>query len=101
MPAGGINQLETGGTGRGQPPDHGRGKNLEAAPDTVTPGLGQEIAWADVIPPEQWAIYKDAVRAARRARVRFLLGGGFGLAAYTGRWRNTKDMDIYVLPAER
>jgi hypothetical protein len=101
MPAGGINQLETGGTGRGQPPDRARGKNPEAAPDTVTPGLGQEIAWADVIPPEQWAIYKDAVRAARRAKVRFLLGGGFGLAAYTGRWRNTKDMDIYVLPAER
>jgi hypothetical protein len=63
--------------------------------------LGHEIAWADVIPPDQWTIYKDAVQAARRANIGFLLGGGFGLAAYTGRWRNTKDMDVYVLPGER
>ena len=37
----------------------------------------------------------------RRAGVRFLVGGGFGLASYTGRWRNTKDIDFYILPSDR
>ena len=62
---------------------------------------GQEIAWIDVIPSDQWPLYRQAIQAVRRAGVRFLVGGGFGLAAYTGRWRNTKDMDLYVLPADR
>src|SRR5437879_9483579 len=65
------------------------------------PPAGQEIAWADVIPPDQWALYKQAIQAMRRAGVRFLVGGGFGLASYTGRWRNTKDMDFYILPSDR
>jgi len=62
---------------------------------------GQEIAWVDVIPPDQWALYKQAIQAVRRAGIRFLVGGGFGLAAYTGRWRNTKDMDLYIVPSDR
>jgi len=62
---------------------------------------GQEIAWIDVIPADQWPLYRQAIQAVRRAGIRFLVGGGFGLAAYTGRWRNTKDMDLYVLPADR
>lgn len=62
---------------------------------------GEEIAWGDVIPSDQWAIYRDAINAARAANIPFLVGGGFGLAGYTGRWRNTKDMDLYVLPEGR
>jgi hypothetical protein len=30
-----------------------------------------------------------------------MLGGAFAMAAYTGRWRNTKDMDLFVLPSQR
>jgi hypothetical protein len=37
----------------------------------------------------------------RNAGVRFVLGGGFALAAYTGRWRNTKDIDFYILKPDR
>ena len=61
---------------------------------------GHEIIWADVIPPDQWAVYKDALQGARRGNIPCLLGGGFGLAGYTGRWRNTKDMDLYVDPSD-
>jgi len=61
---------------------------------------GQEISWIDVIPDEQWATYKEALEGARSAGIPSLLGGGFGLAAYTGRWRNTKDMDLYVRPKD-
>ena len=31
----------------------------------------------------------------------FLIGGGFALATYTGRWRDTKDIDLYVHPRDR
>jgi hypothetical protein len=33
--------------------------------------------------------------------VRFLLGGGFAMSTYIGRWRETKDIDFYVLPKNR
>jgi hypothetical protein len=30
-----------------------------------------------------------------------MLAGAFSLASYTGLWRNTKDLDFYVLPEDR
>jgi hypothetical protein len=57
--------------------------------------------WASIIPDEQWAVYLDAIRVTRGTDARFLLGGAFGLAAYTGRWRNTKDLDFFVLPSDK
>jgi hypothetical protein len=57
--------------------------------------------WASIVPDEQWAVYLDAIKATRKTGARFLLGGAFGLAGYTGRWRNTKDLDFFVLPADK
>ncbi len=57
--------------------------------------------WAAIIPDPQWSVYLDAIRATRKTGARFLLGGAFGLAAYTGRWRNTKDLDFFVLPTDK
>lgn len=57
--------------------------------------------WADIIPQNEWAIYLKAIAAVRPVRWPFFLGGAFGLACYTGRWRNTKDLDLYVLPEHR
>jgi hypothetical protein len=59
------------------------------------------MEWANLIPPEQWAIYCSAIEAIRLTGCGFLLGGAFGLAVYTGRLRNTKDLDLFVLPNER
>jgi hypothetical protein len=59
------------------------------------------VEWAQTIPEGQWTFYRRAIVALREAGVRFILGGGFALAAYMGRWRNTKDMDLYILPEER
>ncbi len=56
--------------------------------------------WAGSIPDNEWAHYADAIGALREAGVNFLLGGGFAFAAYTGRWRNTKDIDFYVEPKD-
>jgi hypothetical protein len=59
------------------------------------------VPWPDIIPAGQWANYRSAIEASRNAGLRFLLGGGFALATYTGRWRNTKDIDFYILPRDR
>ena len=57
--------------------------------------------WASIVPDEQWSTYLDAIRVTRKTGAGFLLGGAFGLAAYTGRWRNTKDLDFFVLPSDK
>jgi hypothetical protein len=57
--------------------------------------------WMRLVPDEQWAVYLSALDAARETNTRHLLGGAFGLAGYTGRWRNTKDLDLYILPEQR
>ena len=57
--------------------------------------------WIDLIPLEQWEVYRRAIAAVRSLDIPFLLGGGFSLATYIGRWRNTKDIDFYILPQHR
>lgn len=59
------------------------------------------FAWADAISDEQWTTYHEAILAVRNAGVRSLLGGGFALATYTGRWRCTKDIDFYIFRRDR
>lgn len=60
-----------------------------------------EPAWTRTIADEQWCVYRDAIRVARKTGARFLVGGAFGLARYTGRTRNTKDLDFFVLPSDK
>jgi hypothetical protein len=57
--------------------------------------------WAATIPNEQWERYLEAIHRVRKTGARFLLGGAFGLASYTQRWRNTKDLDLFVLPSDK
>jgi hypothetical protein len=54
-----------------------------------------------LIPENQWSIYRQAFAAVRATGRPFLLGGGFGLAIYMDHWRNTKDIDFYILPEDR
>jgi len=61
----------------------------------------KHLDWTEHIPDGEWAIYDSAIQAARRTGNRFMLAGAFSLACYTGRWRNTKDIDFYILPRER
>lgn len=53
------------------------------------------------LPQEDWAVYGKVMQAARTCGLRFALGGGFAVSFYTGAWRNTKDLDLYVLPQDR
>jgi hypothetical protein len=57
--------------------------------------------WPDVIPESEWSVYQAALEAANTSGAPFLIGGGFALAFYVGRWRDTKDIDFYVLPGQR
>jgi hypothetical protein len=81
------------GNSRAQPHDRKSGGNLNNLP--------APIQWPDIIPAGQWANYRSAIEAVRNTGLPFLLGGGFGLAVYTGRWRNTKDIDFYIHPRDR
>lgn len=57
--------------------------------------------WHGTVSDDDWRVYEPVLTKAERAGVRFALGGAFALAAYTGHLRNTKDLDIYVLPSEK
>jgi hypothetical protein len=47
---------------------------------------------------ERQAVYSLGLRTLVDAKVPFLVGGGYGLFTYLGRWRNTKDIDIFIEP---
>ncbi|MEO5804459.1 MAG: nucleotidyltransferase family protein, partial [Verrucomicrobiota bacterium] len=64
-----------------------------------TPRL--KTTWTKFIADEEWAAYEAAIHVVRKAKVEFLIAGAFGLAVYTGRWRNTKDLDLLILPKDR
>src|SRR5512145_3139965 len=55
----------------------------------------------DYVPDEQWEIFRGAIDAVRALQVPFALGGGMAISFYTGLWRNSKDIDLYVLPQHR
>jgi len=62
------------------------------------PGLSE---WASIVPDVEWGVYLRAIKAVRPLSWPFLIGGAFGLACHTGRWRNTKDIDFFVLADHR
>jgi hypothetical protein len=70
-----------------------------------TLSLEQQIArcasWPERFPEEQWRIYKQVIAEARKRELRFAVGGGLAAMTYAGQWRNTKDIDLYVLPQDR
>ena len=41
-----------------------------------------------------------AIRVLQRAGVPFLVGGAYAYAHYTGIYRDTKDLDLFVRPAD-
>ena len=59
------------------------------------------VDWDSLIPPEQWAIYRCVLDRASAEGLKFALGGGLAVGLYTGTPRNTKDLDIYILPEDR
>src|SRR5258706_2642889 len=86
------NSHRSGRTGR---PKFTPAKNLGSA------GFQLQFDWARSISKSEWDIYLKAIHVFRDAGVQSMLGAGFALATFTGRWRDTKDIDFYVRPRDR
>src|SRR5262245_54411066 len=57
--------------------------------------------WPECISEEQWTVYQRVIADCRKAGIPFAAGGGLAIGVYTGLWRATKDIDLYVLPKDR
>jgi hypothetical protein len=59
------------------------------------------IDLTDNISIEEWLFHRRVVEALAAGGIRFSVGGGLAFSAYSGRWRNTKDLDLFVLQSDR
>lgn len=59
-----------------------------------------EAALADLVPEAQWEVYAPVLRQARDRGLRFAVGGGLAFSVYAGHRRNTKDLDVFILPPD-
>jgi hypothetical protein len=57
--------------------------------------------WSELVSPEEWSVYERALNALCEMDIPFLFGGAFALSTYTGIWRDTKDLDLLILPEHR
>ncbi len=57
--------------------------------------------WSSLIAEGRWRIYREVLDEAEAREIPFAIGGAFAVATYTGHWRDTKDIDLYVLPPHR
>jgi hypothetical protein len=73
---------------------------MEQQASLVERQTAQKRLW-DLVPQHEWDLYRRVLEAAEQQDLRFAIGGGLAFSAYARRWRNTKDMDLYVLPEER
>jgi hypothetical protein len=59
------------------------------------------LNWGDLVPPEEWDRYVPVFEKASERGIAFALGGGLAFSEYSGRLRNTKDIDLFILPSHR
>jgi predicted nucleotidyltransferase len=59
------------------------------------------VNWSEIIPDEEWKLHSSVIQKAQERGLRFALGGGLAFSAYSHRLRNTKDLDLFILPQER
>jgi hypothetical protein len=62
--------------------------------------IARSDSWARQMPEEEWAVYRPVLEQCRASDLPVALGGGLAFSYYSGMWRNTKDMDLYMLPSD-
>jgi len=69
---------------------------------TISPTSAAGSGAAKPAPPSAPAVafYRRAMAALEQAGVPFLVGGAYAFAHYTGIVRDTKDFDLFILPAD-
>jgi hypothetical protein len=60
-----------------------------------------EPSWSALMPEDEWLHYGRVLQAVQECDLPFAVGGGFAFSNYAGKWRDTKDLDLYTLPALR
>ena len=58
------------------------------------------LKFEDVIPDEQWRLYRPLLETLQARQIRFAVGGGLAVCLYAGHARNTKDLDLFILPQD-
>ncbi len=58
-------------------------------------------SWPQRFPPEEWSLYKRLLHEAAARKLPFAVGGGLAAMTYAGQWRNTKDLDLYIMSRHR
>lgn len=58
------------------------------------------IDWSELIPESEWLIQKPIIEEATRQNLPFALGGGLAFSEYARRFRNTKDLDLFINPRD-
>lgn len=48
------------------------------------------------VPVEHGRLYRRALEALNSSGIPYVVSGAFAMYAYTGLWRNTKDLDVFV-----
>ena len=74
---------------------------MSATAKTVSERAETASSWPKRFGEEEWALYKGVIQEARRRGLPFAIGGGLAAMTYAGQWRNTKDLDFYILPRDR
>lgn len=75
-----------------------------SAPLPSEPGLlrltweGRPVVRPVLIDDEQAAVFTDWLELLRAADVPFAVGGAYAVYAFTGAWRDTKDLDVFLAP---
>jgi hypothetical protein len=59
-----------------------------------------EAILLELISEEQWLTYQPVLSTATEQGLRFAIGGGIAFSVYSGHQRNTKDLDLFILPEE-
>jgi hypothetical protein len=57
-------------------------------------------ASATPLPPEAADLYRDVLLAMNEHGIPYAVAGAFALQKYTGIWRITKDLDLFMKPAD-
>ncbi|MBE0597103.1 MAG: nucleotidyltransferase family protein [Desulfuromonadales bacterium] len=73
---------------------------IDFCPPMATPGelRRAESVLESLVPEEQWAVYATVLRQALDLGLRFAVGGGLAYSLYSECQRNTKDLDVFILP---
>src|SRR5581483_12407854 len=63
-------------------------------------GAGVTSASASPLPEEAAKLYREVLLAMNEHRIPYAVAGAFALQKYTGIWRLTKDLDLFMKPED-